>query len=74
MKDANMAMQIFTAMLAAETATVVDYVLMYKAVMMGVIGLHNSFTTTMPHGITQSQRNSLLFMKHFVTNLLRKKR
>jgi hypothetical protein len=72
MKDGNLARAIFGAMVRSRTAGFVDYALMYRASMMGIVSVTEVVNSAHPQGLNQSQRNALLFMKHFIPPLVRK--
>jgi hypothetical protein len=72
MGNGELARLVFAAILRAKTAGVVDYALMYKAAMMGIVDVEIVVKAPIPQGINQAQKNVLLFMKHFVPPLLAK--
>jgi hypothetical protein len=72
MKDGGLARSVFASMIRGRTAGFVDYGLMYRAAMMGIVDVNDVASAPVPQGLNQGQRNALLFMKHFVPPLVRK--
>jgi hypothetical protein len=72
MGDGDLAQTVFAAMIRARTAGVVDFALMYRAAMNGIVNVEVVTGAQIPQGISQPQRNALAFMKLFVPALIAK--